>query len=64
MSVSCSKDNKFFFSGSRDKTLNLWNVSTGECIRTFYGDSDYVNSVSLSYDNKFFIRGSIDKTLK
>jgi WD40 repeat protein len=50
MSVSFSGDNRFVISGSKDKTLKLWNVSTGECIRTFYGHNDFVNSVSYSYD--------------
>jgi WD40 repeat protein len=39
-------------------------VSTGECLRTFYGHSDFVNSVSFSYDNKYVISGSNDGYIK
>ncbi|MFN9907671.1 MAG: WD40 repeat domain-containing protein, partial [bacterium] len=34
-SVSFSSDGKFVISGSWDYTLKLWNVQTGDCVRTF-----------------------------
>jgi WD40 repeat protein len=47
-SVSLSNDNNFLISGSNDKTLKLWNVQTGECIRTHFRHSVYVLAVSYS----------------
>ncbi len=64
MSVSLSNDNKFVISGSKDKTIKLWYVYTGECLKTFSEHSDVVNSVSFSFDNKYFISGSNDGTIK
>jgi WD40 repeat protein len=44
-SVSFSKDDKYIISGSADKTLKLWNVQTGECLRTFGNQNSPVNSI-------------------
>jgi WD40 repeat protein len=64
LAVSFSKDNKFVVSGSWDNTLKLWNVQTGECIRTFNGHTGDVRSVSFSIEDKFVVSGSYDTTLK
>jgi WD40 repeat protein len=64
LSAVFSNDNKFIISGSGDETLKLWDVQTGECLKTFKGHSGCVFSVSFSNDNNFIISGSQDKTLK
>jgi hypothetical protein len=51
-------------SGSLDKTLKLWDVATGECLRTFAGHNEGVKSVCLSPDGRSALSGSYDKTLK
>ncbi len=63
-SVCFSFDGKFALSGSWDKTLKLWDVVTGECLRTFEGHSQSLDSVCFSADDKFALSGSADKTLK
>jgi WD40 repeat protein len=63
-SVSLSADGKYALSNSTDNTLKLFDVSTGQCLRTFEGHSDSVTSVSLSADGKYAISGSYDKTMK
>ncbi|KAJ3082368.1 hypothetical protein HDU99_002909, partial [Rhizoclosmatium hyalinum] len=62
--VACSPDSKTVVSGSWDKTVKLWSVETGECIKTFRGHSDMVFSVAFSPDSKAVGSGSIDKTVK
>ena len=37
-------------SGSSDNTLKLWDLETGEALKTLSGHSAYVLSVSLSVD--------------
>ena len=64
ISGSLSADGKYAISGSGDKTLKLWEVSTGQCLRTFEGHSEEVKSVSLSADGKYALSGSYDETLK
>ncbi len=63
-SVSLSADGRYALSGSPDWTLKLWEVSTGQCLRTFEGQSSSVNSVCLSTDGKYALSGSDDETLK
>jgi WD40 repeat protein/serine/threonine protein kinase len=63
-SVCCSADGKHFLSGSADKTVKLWDLSTGECLQTLEGHTEWVTTVSLSADGRHALSGSADKTLK
>ena len=50
-------------SGLSDRTIKLWNVTTGECIRTLIGHEGRVFSVS--FDQKGLLAsGSADGTIK
>ncbi|MCP4382429.1 MAG: hypothetical protein GY798_13610, partial [Hyphomicrobiales bacterium] len=64
LSVAFSHDGKFLASGSDDKTVRLWEVSTGEQLRELTGHSDYVLSVAFSHDGKFLASGSYDNTVR
>ena len=59
-----SPDGTQLLSGSDDKTLKLWNVATGECLRTFAGHTSLVSSCVFSLDGTQLLSGSYDKTLK
>ena len=50
LSVVIRNDNKILISGSKDKTIKVWNLENGEEIRTLSGHSEWVNSVSISND--------------
>ena len=45
-SVAFSPDGRLIASGSYDKTIKLWDVNTGEEIRTLKGHSGWVTSVT------------------
>ena len=63
LSVAFSPDGRYALSGSRDKTLKLWEVATGRLIRTFEGHSKWVSSVAFSPDGRYALSGSGDSTL-
>jgi WD40 repeat protein len=63
-SVACSLDGRSVLSGSLDDTLKLWDVATGNEIRTLAGHTNTVLSVAFSPDGKTALSGSADNTLK
>lgn len=48
--------------GSYDATIKIWNIETGECIRTLEGHQGGVRT--LQFDDGKLISGSLDKTIK
>ena len=64
ISMSFSPDGQTLASSSGDKTIKLWNLSTGQVLRTLTGHSDNVYSVSFSPDGQTLASSSGDKTIK
>ena len=63
-STALSADGLWALSGSKDKTLRLWEMATGRCVRTFEGHTKRVYSVALSADGRWALSGSCDRTLR
>ena len=63
-SVRLSPDGRWALSGSRDRTVRLWEVATGRCVQTFEGHADDVTSVSFGPDGRSALSASLDKTLR
>src|SRR4051794_27630976 len=64
MAVAFSPDGKILVSGSRDKTIKLWNARTGELQRTLSEHTADVYDVTFSPTGKLLASGSRDKTIK
>jgi len=62
MSVCISP--KKIISGSRDKTILIWNVETNYLEALLGGHTGDVNSVCISPDGKKIISGSYDNTIR
>ena len=62
-STDISSDGTFAVAGS-DRTLILWDLSSGERIRTLTGHSFDVLSVAFSPDDKTVLSGSADGTVR
>jgi WD40 repeat protein len=62
--VTVSTDGRYALSGSKDKTIKLWEVSTGREVRTFKGHSDEITSVDFSPDGRYALSGGRDRAVK
>jgi F-box/WD-40 domain protein MET30 len=55
-------DESILATGSYDNTIKIWNIETGECLRTLTGHTLGIRA--LQFDDTKLISGSLDKTLK
>ncbi|KAM7190373.1 WD40-repeat-containing domain protein [Rhypophila sp. PSN 637] len=51
-------------SASRDKSLRIWDVTTGYCIKTLRGHLEWVRDVCPSIDGKYLLSGGDDRTAR
>ena len=51
-------------SGGADQRVKLWNTSTGICLQTFEGHTDWVYGVDISADGQAIVSGSFDHTVR
>ncbi|RXN13252.1 lissencephaly-1 -like protein [Labeo rohita] len=58
------KPGPFLLSGSRDKTIKMWDVSTGMCLMTLVGHDNWVRGVLVHPGGKFIVSCADDKTLR
>jgi WD40 repeat protein len=64
MSVSVIPDGRRAVSGSEDKTLRVWDLESGKCLRSLQGHTEVVSSVSVTPDGRRAVSGSEDTTLR
>ncbi|KAF9976424.1 hypothetical protein BGZ73_008626 [Actinomortierella ambigua] len=55
-------DDTYLITGGYDNTAKVWNIETGECLRTLTGHALCIRA--LHFDDAKLITGSMDRTLK
>ena len=63
-SVAIAPDGRTGLSGGQDEIVRLFDLSSGDIIRSFVGHTDPVSSVAFAPDGRTALSGSVDKTLK
>ncbi|KAI9500570.1 platelet-activating factor acetylhydrolase, isoform Ib, alpha subunit A [Coemansia spiralis] len=51
-------------SASRDKTVKIWEVATGYCVKTLAGHNDWVRSVDVAADARLLCTASNDQSVR
>lgn len=59
-SVVATADGRYALSSSEDRTIKLWDLANGECIRTLTGHDDRVVSLCMSADGAFAASAGTD----
>jgi WD40 repeat protein len=59
-SVAISSNNKYFVSGSGDKTVRLWNVEKRRQEAIFEGHTNDIAFIAITSDNKYIVSGGFD----
>jgi WD40 repeat protein len=62
--LAISPDGQTLVSGSEDKTIKIWQLSTGQELRTLTGNSSGIHALAISPDGRTIVSGSGDKTIK
>ena len=62
--MAVSADGRLALSGSADRTVKVWDLTSGQELRTLAGHAREVSSVAVSADGRLALSGSYDRTVK
>src|SRR5262249_34517651 len=58
--VVFSPDNRWLASGGKDNVITIWDLATGNLLRTLYGHASDVDALAVSPDGQLLASGSGD----
>jgi WD40 repeat protein len=62
--LAITPDGRLAVSASWDKTLKVWDLTTGDCLHTLEGHTNRVPGVATTQDGRYAVSAAWDKTLK
>ncbi|KIS68592.1 putative lipoprotein-associated phospholipase A2 [Mycosarcoma maydis] len=62
--ASASMAGQFVATGSRDKTIRIWDSISGQCLKTLTGHDNWVRGLAFSPNGKSLLSVSDDKTMR
>ncbi len=62
--VAVTADGRWAVSASADQTLKVWDLGSGQLVRTLEGHTNWVNGVAVTADGRWAVSASWDQTLK
>lgn len=62
--IAVSSDGAMVASGAWDKTIQLWQVETGQPTKQLLGHANMVSALAFSGDGRYLVSGSHDESLK
>ncbi|MDD3401693.1 MAG: metallophosphoesterase, partial [Eubacteriales bacterium] len=63
-SIACLPEGRRCVSGSLDHTIKIWDIESGQCLRTLEGHTETFTCVACLPDGKRCVSGSKDNTIK
>lgn len=58
-SLAINIDGKYIVSGSKDRTIRLWDFNEQKQIFAYVGHTDFITSVDISENGNFIVSGSL-----
>jgi LSD1 subclass zinc finger protein len=62
--MAVTADWRWAVSGLEDKTVRVWDLETGQCVRTLAGHTDSVSGLAVTADGRLVVSASADGTLR
>jgi len=62
--TAVTPDGKQIVSGSVDDTVRVWDLASGQLVRTLTGHTNIVEAVAVTPDGKQIVSGSADHTVR
>ena len=63
-SLAVTPNGQRLVTASGDGTARLWDLATGQCLKVFKEDTDWVHAVAVTPDGQWLITGCSDKTAR
>lgn len=63
-SINLSPDSKYIITGDNNKTLKIWDIKSGECLKTLQGHNKTISYVLISSNGEYIISADVSNIIK